>query len=146
MNPDVHCVGVTALAYLGRSLAHMGDCDPVLPSPEETSYPVNLAVVDGALTIDGHFYKAVPSVEPKAGLIDPYPLCQQRREDILLMNQSGPLLRPTIHRWRERALPPIAFIPDQLRHLRYLLCWHLSSLWNRICWIICTSNSAIRCS
>ena len=75
MNLGVHCVGVTARAYLGRYLVHMGDCDPVWPSPEETSYPVTLAVVDGALTIDGHFYKVVSSVEPKAGLTDPYPLC-----------------------------------------------------------------------
>ena len=47
---------------------------------------------------------------------------------------------------REKALPPIAFIPDQLRHLRYLLPWHLSSLWNRLCWIVFTSNSATRYS
>ena len=56
MNLDVHSVGATALAYLGRYLVHMGDCDPVWPFPEETSYPVILAVDDGALTIDGHFY------------------------------------------------------------------------------------------
>ena len=128
MNLDVHCVGTAALAYLGRYLVHMGDCDPVWPFPEEISYPVILAVDDDAFTIDGRFCKAVPIVGPKVGLIDPYPQCQQRMEVIPLKGQSGPLFGLTVHLWRERALRLNAFIPDQLRHLRYLLRWHLSSL------------------
>ena len=120
MKPDVRFVGVTAPVYLVRYLAHMEESIPVWPFPEEISYPVILAVDGDAFTIDGHFLQGCTDCGTEGGLDRPLSVV------IPLKGQSGPLLGLTTHLWRERALRLNAFIPDQLRHLRYLLHCRLS--------------------